>query len=151
MSLAVRDMKFDDVPRIFELEQKIFPDPWPEKSFYLEINNTKISRPCVLLKDSIICGYAVVWEFANELHIGNVAIENEQQGRGLGSFLLSYILEKHKRNHATYLEVRKSNITAIGLYKKFGFVETYRRNKYYADGEDALVMEKILDYKFNGD
>ena len=38
------------------------------------------------------------------------------------------------------LEVRKSNIPAQKLYKKFGFNEISIRKGYY-NGEDAVIME----------
>ena len=39
------------------------------------------------------------------------------------------------------LEVRKSNESAIGLYKQFGFAPVGFRTNYYSDtGEDALIM-----------
>jgi ribosomal-protein-alanine N-acetyltransferase len=39
------------------------------------------------------------------------------------------------------LEVRVSNSVAQNLYRKFGFVVTGERKKYYSDNlEDALVM-----------
>jgi ribosomal-protein-alanine N-acetyltransferase len=39
------------------------------------------------------------------------------------------------------LEVRKSNIVAQNLYKKYGFVEYGIRPRYYADNnEDAVIM-----------
>ena len=41
------------------------------------------------------------------------------------------------------LEVRESNISAINLYSKCGFKEINRRKNYY-DGEDAIIMERIL-------
>jgi ribosomal-protein-alanine N-acetyltransferase len=39
-----------------------------------------------------------------------------------------------------YLEVRESNYAAIKLYKKAGFIDLYKRKKYYRDGENAIVM-----------
>ena len=38
------------------------------------------------------------------------------------------------------LEVRESNQKAIKLYQKFGFKTASVREKYYGDGENALVM-----------
>ena len=43
-----------------------------------------------------------------------------------------------------FLEVRSSNISAIALYEKKGYTKISVRKKYYADGEDALVMVKEL-------
>ena len=44
------------------------------------------------------------------------------------------------------LEVRAGNAAAIGLYRKYGFIETGRRKNYYPlpEGgyEDAILMEK---------
>jgi ribosomal-protein-alanine N-acetyltransferase len=41
------------------------------------------------------------------------------------------------------LEVRKSNLTAQNLYRKYGFEAAGIRKAYYADnGEDALIMWK---------
>ena len=46
-----------------------------------------------------------------------------------------------------FLEVRASNVAAIGIYECAGFNETGRRKGYYpADGgrEDAILMAKVL-------
>lgn len=44
------------------------------------------------------------------------------------------------------LHVRKSNQAALRLYRDtLGFEETGIEAKYYADGEDAYAMRKILD------
>ena len=43
------------------------------------------------------------------------------------------------------LEVRKSNIAAQGLYKKYGFDIIGERKRYYSDnGEDAWIMTKTF-------
>lgn len=41
------------------------------------------------------------------------------------------------------LSVRRSNLAAISLYEKEGYRQVGVWNKYYVDGEDALVLEKI--------
>jgi ribosomal-protein-alanine N-acetyltransferase len=41
----------------------------------------------------------------------------------------------------SFLEVRESNEAALEMYRKFGFVESGRREGYYKDnGEDAILM-----------
>jgi ribosomal-protein-alanine N-acetyltransferase len=43
------------------------------------------------------------------------------------------------------LEVRRSNLPAIALYRSLGYREVGVRPRYYAeDGEDALAMDKEL-------
>jgi ribosomal-protein-alanine N-acetyltransferase len=43
-----------------------------------------------------------------------------------------------------YLEVRVTNESAIGLYRKLGFDVTRTIHGYYGDGEDAHVMSRKL-------
>jgi ribosomal protein S18 acetylase RimI-like enzyme len=46
---------------------------------------------------------------------------------------------------AIFLEVRMSNIAAIGLYEKLGMRRQSVRKKYYSNGEDALVFKLAID------
>ena len=43
------------------------------------------------------------------------------------------------------LEVRKENIPAIELYKKFGFEIVTTRKNYYQNQEDAYLMGRRLE------
>ena len=43
------------------------------------------------------------------------------------------------------LEVRRSNLAARQLYRKFEFEERRLRRHYYGPGEDAIIMELRLD------
>ena len=52
--------------------------------------------------------------------------------------LLSY------NSDAIYLEVRVSNEPAIRLYEKLGYKKLGIIPFYYADGEDAFLMYKIV-------
>ena len=42
------------------------------------------------------------------------------------------------------LEVAASNMAAIALYERLGFRQVGRRKGYYADGEDACLMNMDL-------
>ena len=43
------------------------------------------------------------------------------------------------------LSVRQSNVAAIRLYEGLNYREVGLWQRYYEDGEDALVLEKRLD------
>ena len=144
MSVLIRRMLQADVDIVFELEKQIFDDPWTLESFRIEVENRHNSYPCVLVKDNLVAGYAVVWYYSGEIHIGNFAIHPDFRKQGLGKILIKNILNKFKDYDTAYLEVRKSNIAAINLYKKFAFEELYVREKYYSNKEDAIVMWKKL-------
>ena len=49
-----------------------------------------------------------------------------------------------------FLDVRASNKEAMKLYRYFDFKEVAVREKYYKDGEDAIVMSCNLLKKFYG-
>lgn len=144
MSVRIRRMEKEDIEVVYKLEREIFNDPWSYGSFISEVESTKNTYPCVLLINNIIAGYAVIWYYSGEIHIGNFAINKHYRRRGLGITLLNHILNRFNDHEVAYLEVRKSNRAAINLYKKFAFKELYVRHQYYTDNEDAIVMWKRL-------
>ncbi|HDH96477.1 MAG TPA: ribosomal-protein-alanine N-acetyltransferase, partial [Proteobacteria bacterium] len=73
-----------------------------------------------------------------------IAVKDRWRRMGIGSALLKRLLTAARERgvRKAYLEVRVSNIEAIGLYEKHGFLVSGIRKAYYSDtGEDALVMK----------
>ena len=60
--------------------------------------------------------------------------------------LVQQVLDDCRAAGASFvsLEVRESNLPAITLYRKMGFVEMGKRKRYYENGEDALMMEYLF-------
>jgi ribosomal-protein-alanine N-acetyltransferase len=83
-----------------------------------------------------------------EMHITNVAVHIDFRRRGIGRMLLQDTLDfsaQHKCEWI-YLDVRPSNVAARTLYERFGFVEIFRRKKYYNNPpEDGLVLARPVD------
>ena len=75
-----------------------------------------------------------------------MAVAREWRGRGVGSALMASAIEwaRQRDLHKLSLAVFAHNAAAIGLYRKFGFVEEGRRVKHFrrASGElwDAIEM-----------
>ncbi len=78
-------------------------------------------------------------------------VDAEWRGRGVGSALVaaSIDLSRERGLHKLCLDVWPTNTAALGLYRKFGFVEEGLLVKQYrrASGElwDALAMGLVLD------
>jgi ribosomal-protein-alanine N-acetyltransferase len=98
-----------------------------------------------VVADGRVIGYA-----AGEINkkegcgwIITIGVHPQFTGRGIGAALLAQA-EQALKTPRVRLTVRRSNARAIALYERAGYkwVSTYRR--YYHDGEDGLVMEKIL-------
>jgi ribosomal-protein-alanine N-acetyltransferase len=75
--------------------------------------------------------------------IATIGVDPRYQGRGIGRALLRACEGRMKFSHAK-LTVRISNDRAISLYEKEGYRTVDIWKRYYSDGEDGLVMEKVL-------
>lgn len=144
-----------DLLEVVEIEEYSGLSRWGWAAYYAELQGgnrslmlvARVARPLEQLKTDNIAGYIVARMAANELHINNVAVRDEYRRRGIGSALLTRILEEGQGLGAAtaFLEVRAGNFLAQALYKKCGFRGVGRRRGYYsAPVEDALIMSAQL-------
>jgi len=91
--------------------------------------------------------FLLAWHVADELHILDVATHPELRRRGYGGALMQQSLAYARENKVKHLllEVRKSNVPAIRLYRDCGFFAMGVRKRYYPDDEDAVEMVLVLD------
>lgn len=76
--------------------------------------------------------------------IATIGVDPRYQHRGIGRALLRACEEQMKFSRAK-LTVRLSNDKAISLYEQEGYRAVDVWKQYYNDGEDGLVMEKVLN------
>ncbi len=101
----------------------------------------------VIEEESVLQGFLVAHEIAQEWEIENIAIAGAARRRGLGTGLLGAFLDRARAEKGTnvFLEVRESNHAARLLYEKWSFEESGRRSGYYAQPqEDAIVYRLSL-------
>lgn len=144
--IEVREMTTADMDSVMYIETASFAIPWTRRSMEGELGNPmKLYYVAVL--DGKVIGYAGMWHVVTEGHITNIAVDPEYRGMGAGNALMTKIMEtaEEKDMLGVTLEVRKSNETALGLYKKHGFVLSGIRKEYYEDNkEDAYIMWRYL-------
>jgi tRNA threonylcarbamoyl adenosine modification protein YeaZ/ribosomal-protein-alanine acetyltransferase len=131
--------RLEDVLRV---ERTVFGDPWPRRFFEDELR-ARESLARVVLHGAELAGYLLAWSLPEEIHLGNLAVAPEYQRRGVGSFMLRWLMDeaRSRRARRIALEVRTSNFAAQELYRTHGFETVVLRRGYYQDsGEDALVM-----------
>jgi len=138
----------EHVPGVLVLERACFPAPWSLGLLAQEAEARDHAWNLVAFVDEDLAAYMFNWIVLDEMHLLNFAVAPAMQGRGLGGFLLDWMIAEAlgAGYRALSLEVRESNAAARGLYASRGFDVVYRRRGYYTDnGEDALVMARLLD------
>ncbi len=141
--MILRPMTEEDIDDIVEIEKEVFTTPWTREAFLIEIRENKLAQYLVIEIDKKVVAYGGIWLILNEGHITNIAVKEAYRGQGLGAKIVEGLIYfcKLKSIEAITLEVRKSNLVAQNLYKKYGFEEAGIRPRYYQDNnEDAIIM-----------
>lgn len=141
--MRIREMTFDDLEQVMEIENATFSVPWTETGFFTFLIREDTLFLVAEEKEEIM-GYCGVVMVQDEGDITNVAVKEKVRKQGIGTQLLEHLLEKTKEQGVgkLFLEVRAGNKKAIALYKKMNFKEIGIRKEYYQDPvEDAILME----------
>ena len=136
----------EDLGRMERIERASFAQPWTIADFRMLAADERALN-IGLWRGGDIVGYSIGYIAETGFHLASIAIDPQYRRQGWGSFLLAESLRKatERRCQSCYLEVRRSNSTAISLYKKFGFQLTEIRPRFYTSPvEDALVLHRIL-------
>lgn len=146
-SLSIRKMELADIPAVLEIDRQSFPVPWSERTYRLELSGNPSAHFMVAAVDvrgrARVVGYIGYWLIVDEAHISTLAVAPSLRRRKIGSQLLRAALRSAAKQGAerVSLEVRESNLGAIKLYERYGFVSHSKKTEYYRDnGEDAVVM-----------
>jgi [ribosomal protein S18]-alanine N-acetyltransferase len=142
---TIRPLGYGDLPQVIAIERRAFPTPWSLAMFVLELS--KPSSICLAAvqddgsRGGRLLGYTICSRYADVWHLMNIAVDPPRRRRGIGTSLLTVLIERAGPNESYTLEVRPSNPGAIVLYERFGFRSAGRRPRYYRDtGEDAVIM-----------
>lgn len=141
--VALEAMRLEDLPRVLEIERESFRTPWPRDAYTHELTDNRLAAYIVARAEAQLVGYAGMWVILDEAHVTTIAVDPEYRGQHIGERLLIGLLDAAIARGARWmtLEVRRSNVTAQTLYKKYGFREIGVRKAYYSDNrEDAIVM-----------
>ena len=143
--MIIRAWEEKDIPAIADIENKSFADPWTE-GMLRDCLRYPIYHNFLAEEGGQVCGYCCLILLFEDAELANIAVAPTYRGQGVGKLLMEKMHSYAKAFGAErmLLEVRVSNQSAIGLYEKYGYERYGLRENYYADGEDAYLMQKSL-------
>jgi [ribosomal protein S18]-alanine N-acetyltransferase len=136
-----------DVDAVAALEQAVFgADAWSAASVHAELTGPARQALVAVADDGGLRGYVVVRtpaDPADPADLHRIAVTAQCRRRGLAARLLAAC--ESAAYDRMLLEVRADNSAAIAFYRRQKFTEIARRRAYYADGADAVVMQRRHD------
>ena len=122
-----------------------FDDFWNYSILKSELENSN-SYYIVVKDNSNIVGFAGLKLILDEAEIMNIVVKKSCRNRGIGSLLMQKLFSicNNLDVSTINLEVNECNVSAINLYKKFGFKNIGLRKNYYKNN-DGIVMEYSLN------
>ena len=120
----------------------------PKKNLLSFIKPDKSKANQEFNTEEIIIGYIKIWKVLEESHFEQIGVIEKFRGQGIGEKLLVLSLRYCWENNIKkiLLECRKSNSSAIKLYKKYLFnIVSVRKNYYPLNNsrEDAICFESV--------
>lgn len=132
----------NDVNIIKKINETYLPENY-KYSLWFEIVKNFPKYNFVCKKDNEIVGYILgcpnfLDEKPDEIILMSIAIEKEHRRKGIAKNLIKLFLREVGKKRCI-LQVRESN-KAISLYESLGFKSEGLHQKYYKDGENAVMM-----------
>lgn len=144
--MRIEKMTSGHLDDVYIIETECFSHPWSRQSLEEELDN-ETSLFLVAKEENEVIGYIGMSIVIDEGYIFNVAVRESYRNKGVATALINELVTYGKKNNFSFitLEVRKSNIPAISLYSKFGFLKAGERKDYYSNPkENAILMTKYF-------
>lgn len=144
---ALAPMRPEDLDAVLAVERRAYPFPWSHANFADSLA-AGYSAWCCRVGGELV-GYAVMMLVLDEAHLLNLTVAPDWQRHGYGTLVMHHLfgIARSRGARRMFLEVRPSNASGQGLYRRLGFEAIGRRRGYYpadAGREDAVVMALTL-------
>jgi ribosomal-protein-alanine N-acetyltransferase len=124
--IEIRNMKKGDLKDLEVLDRESFNPIWHNTLKSLEEAFRRSYLASVALEENKIIGYQISTISSRSVHLARLAVSPDNQTRGIGSALLTNLIDQIRLNNREVLSVntQQNNLYSRNLYKKFGFQET---------------------------
>ena len=144
--LRVRPFGPNDLAAVAAIVKDSLRENYPA-SLYLDIHRWWRDGFLVAEWHGSAVGFlAAVINAPQQARILMLAVYSSHRRHGFGSALMNAFLNEcgMRGVKSVELEVRKSNVEAIGFYNRYGFETTSVLPRFYTDGEDGYKMMRHL-------
>ena len=149
--IRIRTAERADLLEVHRIEQAVFPQPWPFSALESYLGETGfLVAETDTDEEPRVAGYVIADTVPNHGtplgHVKDLAVRSDTRREGVATALLRRALSLLASVGAASakLEVRADNDGALRLYRRFGFEHRKTIPNYYSNGEDALVMVRLL-------
>ena len=110
-----------------------------------DLNNNIFSKYFIYEEKNNIIGFINYSDLYDRFELNYIYVKEDYRNKGIASKLMDKMLEigNDKNIDNITLEVNVTNESAIGLYKKYNFIEITVRKGYY-NGVDGILMERMM-------
>ena len=144
--MEIIKLKTEHAQDVHSILASSFSNPWSLDMVSELLGSDSAVCFGAVCEDKLV-GYACLEWVLDEGSLTDIAVNPDYRGRGFAKALMSELVSEAEKRDMQFvtLEVRESNISAVNLYRSFGFEDVGKRPRYYKDPvEDALLLTKYL-------
>jgi ribosomal-protein-alanine N-acetyltransferase len=121
--VEIRTMSASDLPAVAELDAQAFMPLWQNPLNALERALPQATSATVLEDAQGVVGYQISTANPFGAHLARLAVRPDAQQRGLGSLMVTDLIQRLKAKGVARLTVntQSDNLASLALYKKMGF------------------------------
>lgn len=124
--IIIRPMSLDDLGEVEKIDTEAFGLVWQNSRSGLELAYRQSAIATVAEEDGNLIGYQISTATTMGGHLARLAVNPENQGKGVGHALLGDMLYQFERRGALNVTVntQNDNLISLSLYQKAGFKRT---------------------------
>jgi ribosomal-protein-alanine N-acetyltransferase len=124
--IRIRPMQDADMPAVAQVDLAAFGQFWHNTGNVIQKARMQCASATVAEDASGVIGYQLSTKNPLGAHLARLGVSPEAQGRGVGTALVSQLIQEFNADQPGRLSVntQSDNAASLALYKKIGFVRT---------------------------
>lgn len=144
--IVFRKATLNDIDQILKFDSLNDIPLFNSQNLKEEISN-KLNYSIVAIINNQIVAYSTVSVLYDNADLLYISVHKDFRRIGIADNIIIILIDKLKQLKVKniLLEVRESNLSAIALYMKHGFIKIFERKNYYTSPyESAIIFKKEI-------